>query len=216
MRNDGRLDGWTVRASLLAAVLLKVYPSNRLSAQAEVHLSAGARYTSTLVADSIVAPFDVRPAVAPAFAVALLERTRGPWMPEVTLDLSWSALERHDAGGAATRITSLTTVAFTVGLRRQVLPGLAARLGVGGLKYFPGDETGIFKDGAGIAALGSGALDYAPPFAARHRLALTARYDLHRFITPALRSVGFIDARVVHRVAIGVAIGLGRKRSETS
>ena len=212
MTGHKRLDGWTVRESLLAASLLTVYPSSRLAAQVEVHVAAGARYTSTLVTDRIVAPFDVRPALGPALAVTVLERTHGPWTPDVTLDLSWGGLQRHDSGGASPRIGSLTTLAFTVGLRRQVLRGVTARLGVGGLKYLPGEETGIFRDGAGIAALGSAVVDWAPPFAARRRLSLSARYDLHRFITPALRSVGFIDSRVVYRLAVALRASVAGAR----
>lgn len=196
----------------MAGLLLTAYPPIRLTAQVEVHLAAGARFTSTLVADRIVTPFDVRPAIGPALAVSVVERTRGPWAPDVTLDLSWSGLQRHDSDGTSTRINSLATLAFTVGVRHDLLPGLTARAGVGGLKYFPGDETGIFRDGTGIAALGSAAVDWTPPFAARRRLGITAQYDLHRFITPALRSVGLTESRVVHRLAIGVTGTLGGPR----
>ena len=193
----------------MLAVLVTTYPPIRLSAQVEIQASLGARYTSTLVTDRIVTPFDVRPAIGPALAVSVVERTRGPWAPDVTLDLSWSGLQRHDSGRASQRINRVTALAFTVGLRRRLAPSLAGRVAVGGLKYLPGDETGIFRDGAGIAALGSAAVDWTLPFAARRRLGITAQYDLHRFITPALRSVGFVDSRLVHRLAFAVRVSHG-------
>jgi len=197
------------RPRITTLVVVGLFISVRLAAQMEVHLAAGARYTSTMVTDRIVAPFDVRPALAPTLAVTVLERNRGPWAPTLTLDLSWSDIERHDATGPATTIGSLATLGFSIGIGRQLLPGLTARAGLGGLKYLPGVQSGIFRDGAGITALGSLALDVAPRFAARHRLGLTVRYDAHRFITPALRSVGFTDARLVHRVGIAARVRLG-------
>ncbi|MBI1966992.1 MAG: hypothetical protein HYS40_03290 [Gemmatimonadetes bacterium] len=203
MRTAGRLGGWAVRAAL-PPLLLTAYPPTRLTAQVEVHLSAGARYTSTLVRDQIVAPLTIRPAIGPALALTVIERSGGLWAGDATLDLSWGGLERHDAGGSSQRINSLTTLALTVGVRRQLLPGMVGRAGVGGLKYFPGDESGVFRDGAGVAALVSVAVDFAPPFAARRRLGITARYDAHHFLTPALRSVGFFESRLVHRVALTV------------
>jgi hypothetical protein len=75
---------------------------------------------------------------------------------------------------------------------------------VGGLKYLPGEQSGVFRDGAAIAPLGSLAIEVSPRFAVRRRLGLALRYDAHRFITPALRRVGFIDSRLVHRVALTV------------
>ncbi len=51
------------------AITLTARPADRLSAQVSVHLSAGARYTTTLVSDSIITKFSVRPAIAPALAL---------------------------------------------------------------------------------------------------------------------------------------------------
>ena len=206
MRADGRIGGWADRA-LLALVLLSAHPAIRLSAQVEVHLSAGARATTTLVHDVIVSPLDVRPGLAPTLAFSILERTTGPWTPDLTIDISRSQLKRYDTGGRVTDLGALTTVAVTVGLRRELAPGVSARAGVGGLKYLPGDQGGIFKDGVSLAAVGSLGVDWTPPFAAR-RFGLAARYDAHRFITPALRSVGFLDARIVHRLAVAISARL--------
>jgi hypothetical protein len=139
----------------------------------------------------------------------VLEETRGAWTPDVTADISWSSLRRHDSGGGSTRITSLATLAFTVGVRHQVRAGVSARVGVGGLKYLPGDATGIFRDGSGVAALGAATVDWAPPAAARRGLALTVRYDAHRFLTPALKTAGFTEPHLVHRVAVGLRAQLG-------
>jgi hypothetical protein len=198
------LDGWTVSGVGLVMMLLAVYPSSRLVSQVEIHLAAGVRYSSTLVTDEIVTPLELRPALAPAVAVTVFDRSRGPWMPDVQLDFTSGSLQRYQPSGAGTRIGTLTTLAVSVGLRRELGPGVTARAGVGGLKYLPGDQSGVFRDGAAIAPLGSLAIEVSPRFALHRRLGLAVRYDAHRFITPALRRVGFIDARLVHRVAITV------------
>lgn len=197
------------RRALMALALLSAHPAIRLSAQVEVHLSAGARATTTLVHDVIVSPLDVRPGLAPAIALSILERTTGPWAPDLTIDISRSQLKRYDTGGGGADLGGLATLAVTVGLRRELAPGVSARAGVGGLKYLPGNQGGIFKDGVSLAAVGSLGVDWVPPFAAR-RLGLAVRYDAHRFITPALRRVGFLDSRIVHRVAVSVSARLWR------
>jgi hypothetical protein len=83
--------------------------------------------------------------------------------------------------------------------------GVAARIGIGGLVYQT-DKSSVFQRGSGgifpLVALGT---TYAPPFGARHRLEVGLNYDLHRFITPALRTVGYARPRPVHRIAVTVS-----------
>lgn len=208
MRGVGRYGGTAVGL----AVLLTALPPYRLTAQVSLHLSAGARYTSTLVHDSIVNPFDVRPALAPLVALAVATPLNPPWSAEATLDLSWSALERRerDGGGTTADLGGLATLSAGLGIGRRLGRGFSTRIDIGGLKYLPADERGIFRDGAGsllpFAAL---ALAYAPPFGARYGLALEGRYDFHRFHTSALQNAG-IPSRAVHRVALALRAGTGR------
>lgn len=206
-RSDRRTGG---RVLCLAAFLLTACPPDRLTAQLSLHASAGVRSTSTLVHDSIVTAFDVRPALGPALALTGAIPLQGGWAATATVDLSWAGLERHDRSGPSVDLGHLTTIAFAVGLERRLADWLSARAGLGGLKYFPADETGIFRLGSGsVAGLGLLAVAYDRKVGARHSLGLEARYDLHRFITPALRSEGFTDARAVHRLALAVRAGWG-------
>lgn len=180
-------------------------PPVPLTAQVEVHLGAGARFTSSLVTDQILAPITVSAKLAPAITLTVLDRPGGDgrWAPDASFDLSRSNVQVDDAGTGTTQtLTSLTTIAFTVGVRRALPAGLEARVGLGALKYLPGDQIGIFKDGTGLAALASIALDYAPLTFSQGRLGVTVRYDVHRFNTQALRAVGFADPRPIHRVAL--------------
>jgi hypothetical protein len=184
----------------LVALCLTGYPSNRLTAQVSFHVAIGARYSSTLVHDSIVTPFDLRPTLAPALLVSVRDELRPRWSVDATLDVTPSGLRRHESGGSFDA-GSFTAFAFTIGLRHQVATGVTTRLGVGGLKY-AADPTGVFRQGSGgffpVAAL---AATYTP----FRRLGIEARYDVHRFSTPALRGVGFTGPRPVHRFTVGVS-----------
>lgn len=200
-----------LRTTTLVAAGLFI--SLRLCGQASVHATVGARYTSPLVHDSIVTPLDVRVAVAPALVAAFDLPLDGPWKLELLADLATSPVRRHDAGGATTPITRVWTIGLGVGLRRRLESWLDGRLAVGALKYVPTTSVGLFRDGGGsVIPYGSVAFDITPPVAARHRVALELAGDLHRYLTPALRSAGFIDARVVYRVTAGVRVDLWRAR----
>ena len=186
----------------------------RLGAQASLHISVAARYTSTLVHDSIVTPLDVRPDVAPALTGAVDLPLADPWKLELLADLSTSTLQRHDAGGGTAPITRLWTLGVSVGLRRQLNPWLEGRAAVGGLKYLPAASIGLFSAGSGgVMPYGSLALDAAPAVLAQRRLALEVAADVHRFLTPALRNAGFTDARLVYRLSAGVRLDLRRGRA---
>ena len=190
--------------TLALLVLLSVSPSARLPAQVSIRASIGARYSTTLVHDSIVVPFDLRPAIAPALQLGVRDQLRGPWTADATLDLSSSKLKRHESGSALDA-GSFTAIAVTLGLRRELAAGVGARLGFGGLVY-SASEPGIFQRGkGGVFPLVSLAASYAPRFGTSRGLELSLSYDLHRFITPAMRSVGFNRPRPVHRIAVAVS-----------
>jgi hypothetical protein len=197
-------------APLLAACALAGSPPRRLPGQLALEISAGVRYTSTLVHDSIVRGFDVRPALAPTVAVTVATPLERGWAAQVTLDFSTSELTRHDVDGSSVALGRVSTAAFTVGLKRRLPAGFCARIGVGGLKYIPSDHSGIFRLGSGpIAGLGALALGHALPLGKRYGFAVEARYDVHPFMTQALRDEGFDSPRLVHRVALTI-IGPGR------
>jgi hypothetical protein len=176
----------------------------RLPAQVSLHAGLGARYSSALVHDSIVAPVDIQPAIGPALTLAVSERTRGAWTPDATLDVTWAALQRHETG-TTSKVTSLTTLAFTVGVSHAIKPGLTGRVGAGALKYLPSENTGLFRDGSGITALGALSLDWVPAATTARWIGLTLRYDVHGFTTPALHAEGFTSRQIVHRLSLGVS-----------
>jgi len=191
-------------------VALACWMPSPVSGQLAVAVAAGVRYTSTLVHDSIVAPFDVRAALAPTVAVTLATPFERGWAAQATFDFSTSDVRRHDPDGSSVDLGRVSTAAFSVGVLRRLPAGLVARIGGGGLKYLPSERSGIFRSGSGsIAGLGALALSHALPVGKRYHLALEARYDVHGFTTPALRDEGFGSARVVHGVALSVRADAG-------
>jgi len=190
-------------ATLVVILALGVFAPSQVTGQLAVEISAGVRYSSALVRDSIVTPLDVRPAPAPAVAVTLATPLERGWAAQVTLDFSTSQLRRHDADGSTVALGRVSAAAVTVGLQHRPPAGFAMRFGVGGLTYIPGENSGIFRLGSGgIAGLGTLALSHALPVGRRFGFAVEARYDVHGFTTPALRDEGFGSARTVHCVAL--------------
>lgn len=199
------------RAALVACAVLTALPPDGLSAQVSFHVALGARYSSTLVHDSVVTPFDLRPALAPALLLSVRDELRPGWSADATLDVSPSGLRRREGSGSFDA-GSFTALAFTVGLQRHFAAGVSVRLGVGGMRY-AASQTGVFREGSGgIFPLGTVATTYALPlpFARKYHLEVEARYDVHQFITPALRTEGFTTSRPVHRAAVLVRMGWGK------
>jgi len=194
-------------ATIVLLAALAVWPPARTAgAQVAVHATVGARYTSPLVHDSIVVPVDVQPAVGPALALAISQRSSSPWTPDATLDVSWSSLERHESG-TTNKFNSVTTIAFTVGVRRGIAHGLTARAGFGAIKHLPSEAMGMFRAGTGLWALGTASLYWTPAAAGvAHDIGLSLRYDVHRFSTAALHADGFTSTQLVHRLSLGIGM----------
>jgi hypothetical protein len=188
------------------ATLLTAFLPDHLTAQVSLHATVGARYTSPLVHDSIVVPVDVQPAVGPALALAISQRSSSPWTPDANLDVSWSSLQRHE-GGITSKFNSVTTIAFTVGVRREIAHGLTARAGFGAIKHLPREEVGMFRAGTGLWAVGTASLYWTPAAAGvAHDIGLSLRYDVHRFSTAALHADGFTSTQLVHRLSLGIGM----------
>lgn len=192
---------------MLVIGLLSVSLSSRPVAQVSGRLSLGARYSTALVKDSIVVPIDLQPPIAPTLQLAARGGLSGPWTADATLDLTAAKLKRHESGTTA-EAGSFTAIALTLGLRRELHRGINGRLGVGGLVYLA-DKSGVFQRGnGGVFPLVSLGASYLLPVGARHRLEAGLQYDVHRFITPALRTSGFPRSRPVHRIAVTVSAQL--------
>ncbi len=194
--------------SIAAALLLLALPAG-LSAQARYTARVGATWSSTLVEDEIRAdqPISLEAGIAPTLVLG----ADLPLTPKnrvgVELALARSDSEVEDAGTTST-LTSLTTATITIGFDGQIRAPFRLRAGFGAIKYLPGEETGVFREGGPWRWVAGAGVDWSRPL--NDRLSLTAgvHYDYHRFTTDALRDQGFANPEAVHRVAVSVGVGL--------
>lgn len=198
--------------------MLVAVTAPRLPAQAPadgrwtLHGSLALRYGTPLVHDSIVTALDVAQRLGVALGGGVATPVQRGWSGEAAVDLTFTGIERRQ-GGSAVDLGSLRTLAVTAAVRRQLAPLVSARVGIGALFYLPSDESGIFRSGTdGATPVGVAGVSYAPLWASRYGVALDVRYDIHRFLTPALRATGFTTGRFVHRLAVGVRAGTGGDR----
>lgn len=192
---------------IAAALLLLALPAG-LSAQARYTARVGATWSSTLVEDEIRAdqPISLDAGIAPTLVLG----ADLPLTPKnrvgVELALARSDAEVEDAGTTST-LTSLTTATITVGFDGVVREPVRWRAAFGAIKYLPGEDTGVFREGGPWRWVAGVGVDWRRPL--NDRLSLTAgvRYDYHRFTTDALRDQGFANPEAVHRVALTLGVG---------
>src|SRR5438105_5386284 len=77
---------------------LIAYPSNRLTAQVSIHASLGARYSTTLVKDSVVVPIELQPTLAPVVQLSVRDAFPGRWTGDAMLDVSHAGLDGGESG----------------------------------------------------------------------------------------------------------------------
>lgn len=189
--------------------LLLVGAAVPLDAQWQFNAGIGVRYGSALVEDVIVNPITLKTGIGFAAAAGVASPAQNGWSGEATVDINGTGLVRdelgqtHDVGGVA-------TLAFAVAVRRDFTPRLSARAGLGGIAYFPESDAGVFSQGSGgVRPLGVAAARYRLWRQGSALNSVELRYDVHRFLTPALRAAGFQDGRLVHRLMLGVTVEFG-------
>ena len=195
-----------MRATTLT-ILILAFPA-ALSGQTELTVRAGVTWGTALVEDEVAAsgPITVKAGIAPTLVLgASLPATTSN---RVSLEL---ALARSDAtvddDSGEHELTSLTTAGLSVGFDGPLAQGARWRVGLGALKYLPGDEVGVFRDGGPWRWIAGAGLDGRRRLSESLDLLATLRYDYHRFTTDALEAQGFANPEGVHRVALTVGIG---------
>lgn len=192
---------------IVAALLLTAIPAT-LAAQVRLTARAGVTWSSTLVEDEILGgePITLEAGLAPTLALG----ADLPLTPKnrvgLELALARSDAEVDDAGSTYT-LTSLTTATVTAGFEGAIRDPIRWRAGFGAIKYLPGEETGVFREGGPWRWVAGAGLDWSRPL--NDRLSFTAglRYDYHRFTTDALEDQGFANPEGVHRVGLTVGVG---------
>ncbi len=190
-----------------AALLFLAVPAG-LAAQARFTARAGATWSSTLVEDEIRAdaPIELSAGIAPTLVLGASLPLTSTNRIGVELALARSDAEVDEAGATAT-LTSLTTATITAGLEGRIRDPLSWRVAFGAIKYLPGEEIGVFREGGPWRWVAGAGLDWSRPLNERMSLTAGLRYDYHRFTTDALRDQGFANPEALHRVALTVGLG---------
>lgn len=197
----------TTRTLACGTVLLLALPAGA-AAQVTLELAAGAVAGTDLVQDSIVAPFSVRPALAPAVSVTVGAPLESGYSVNVAVGWSRSDLKRHGEAENPIAITPLTLWTATLGLRRRLTSAVSVAVTVGGVKYVvPEDRQSptFLRDTRAVNPSVGGVLRVTP-MGGRIRPALEVGYSAHRFGTLALSDAGFSGDRTVHRLSALVSL----------
>jgi len=179
-------------------------PCPALAGQLSARLHVGATVSTELAKDSILRPLIVEPSTALTAAVGV------GWQvsPRLTAD-GEVALGRADVitreGSTERTINQVTSVTLTAGLTVPLVDRATARVGVGGIRYFPAHEEGVFARGGASSILGVASLAYRWALSPRVAIGAELRYDLHTFTTGELEARGFTGTHTVHRLGLGLS-----------
>jgi len=193
---------------LTLAVLLSAGVSG-LEAQTEYHARLGAVGAGTLLRDAIVNEITVRQSIGPMVALGG-SLPIGPRGYRVGLEAALSSAKFHGSeAGADTDLGTLRTGTLILNLEGPIAGEFRWRAGLGGLRYWPSDEVGIFRQGGTLRLLAGGGVDYRRPVFPRWDLMTSLQYDFHRFTTDELESRGFSQTQGVSRVSLSVGLSRG-------
>ncbi len=195
---------------LLLALLLPASVSG-LHAQLEYHARVGAVGTSTLLRDLVVNKITVRQSIAPMIALGATLPI-GPLGYRVGLEGTLASGKFHSSeSGSDTDLGTLRTTTLLLGVEGPLLRAFRWHAGVGGIKYWPADEEGIFLAGGTTRFLAGAGVDYRRPVLPKWDLMTTLSYDFHRFTTGELEARGFGQTQGVGRVALSVGLSRGAR-----
>lgn len=197
-----------MRKPILLLALLFPAGARGLAAQTEYYTRLGAVGASNLLRDVIVNEITVRQSIAPMVALGA-SLPIGPRGYRVGLEGTLASGKFHSSeAGAKTDLGTLRTATLLLDLEGPLYGDLRGRVGLGGIQYWPKDDTGIFRAGGTGRFLVGGGVDYRRPVLAKWDLMGSARYDFHRFTTAELKNRGFSQTQGVSRVSL--SIGMSR------
>lgn len=181
-------------------------------AQAQVvHARLGLTGATDLVTDRITTQeITVRQDLAPTLLLGASLPVSPRLNAGLELSLGTGGLDATE-GGESTDLGTLRTAMITVGLEGPLVWQLRWRAGVGVLKYWPSEDTGIFLLGGPTDYVLMAGADYRRVLDADWSIVAGVRYDYHRFTTDALEARGFSQSQQVHR--FGISIGVARSIS---
>lgn len=193
------------KTALLLAVLLPAGASG-LAAQTEYYARIGAVGASNLLRDFVEQEITVRQSVAPMLALGgSLPIGSAGYRAGLEATLASGGFHSKE-GGTETDLGTLRTATAMLDVEGPILRDFRWRLGLGGIKYWPKDDEGIFLEGGPLRFLAGAGLDYRHPVLEQWDLLAGLRYDFHRFTTDQLDRRGFGQTQGVSRASLSVGL----------
>lgn len=195
------------RTILILALLLPAGAA-RLHAQADYFVRVGAVGASRLLRDFVTEPIAVRQSIAPMVALGGSLPIGPGFRAGVEASIASGGFHSEELG-IETDLGTLRTGSLTAFLEGPVWREVRWHVGLGGITYWPADETGIFARGGTTRLLAVAGADWRRPIHPRWDVMASARYDYHRFSTEELRARGFSHTQAVGRVSLSVGLARG-------
>lgn len=199
-----------MRTLLVLLIALPTAGLPVLQAQADYYARLGATYTTNLLRDAIVQEIHVRQSVAPTLALGASLPITPVYRAGLEATLASSGYHSSE-GVTQTDLGTLRTGSVLLNLEGPVWRGTSWRAGVGLIRYFPAQDSGIFLRGGTTRFLAGAGLDYRPPLSKRWEFMVSLRYDFHRFTTDELAARGFSGNQGVQRISASVGVARARQ-----
>jgi hypothetical protein len=198
-----------LRSILIPALLLAAGP-RALDAQTDYYARAGVIGAGTLLRDVLGTEISVRQSIAPMVAIGGAMPISPDYRAGIEAILSSGGFDAEQDGGE-TVLGTIRTASVLVGLDGPIWRAVRWRVGLGGLFYWPSEDSGIFLQGGPIRFLAGAGADWRRPVLPSWDLMVSARYDFHRFTTDELERRGFSQAQGVSRISISVGLARGAR-----
>jgi hypothetical protein len=196
-----------LRPTLIPALLLLAGPG-ALHAQTDYYARVGAVGATRLVRDFLDSEISVRQSIAPMVAVGASLPLSPGYRAGVEAIVASGGFEAEQ-DGSETDLGTVRTGSLLLGLDGPIWRSVRWRIGMGGLLYWPSEDSGIFLQGGPVRFLAGGGADWRRAVMPKWDLMVSARYDFHRFTTDELDRRGFSQAQGVSRISLSVGIARG-------
>lgn len=199
-----------MRALLVILVALPSTSVTVLQAQTDYYARLGATYATNLLRDAIIREIHVRQSVAPTLALGASLPITPVYRAGLEATLTSGGYHSTD-GITKTDLGTLRTGSVLLNLEGPVWRRASWRAGMGLIRYFPAENSGIFLQGGTTRFLAGAGLDYRPPLSRRWEFMVSLRYDFHRFTTDELTARGFTGHQGVQRISASVGVARARR-----
>ncbi len=196
-----------LRSALIPALLLVAGPG-ALCAQTDYYARVGAVGAGTLMRDVLGTEITVRQSIAPMAAIGASMPISPGYRAGVEATVASGGFDAEQDGGE-TDLGTIRTGSVLVGLDGPIWKAVRWRVGLGGLFYWPSQDSGIFLQGGPVRFLAGAGADWRRQVMPNWDLMVSARYDFHRFITDELQRRGFSQSQGVSRISLSVGLARG-------